>query len=89
MLIMASYRLAYLVTREEGPLEIASRIRGRLDPDQKTWLGRGLNCALCVSFWTSLLMVILWLLPGIVSTVLIIWLAVAGGALLINRWMNK
>lgn len=88
--ILASFRVAYAITREEGPFSVFATVRGRIDPDQRTWVGRGLNCAACVSVWTSLLFVLAILyLPVDVTTPIVFWLAVACGALLINRWVSK
>jgi len=51
---LAAYRLSYLIAREEGPFGITSWLRGKIDSDQRTWIGRGLNCTLCISFWLAL-----------------------------------
>lgn len=48
---LATYRLTRLVTIEEGPFGLAQQLRNVADPDQSTWLGRGLACPWCVSFW--------------------------------------
>ena len=88
--ILAAFRLAYAISKEEGPLGVFASLRGHLDPNQRTWIGRGLNCGACVSVWTSLLIVLAILyLPAEVTTPIVFWLAVACGALLINRWVNK
>ena len=50
----AVYRLARMLTLEEGPLGMWAYVRGHIDPRQETWLGRGLNCPLCVGFWLAL-----------------------------------
>lgn len=85
--ILAAYRLAVMVAKEEGPWSVFSNIRGHLDPNQATWIGRGLNCAACVSVWTALIVVLAILyLPEIIVTPIALWLAVACGAMLINRW---
>lgn len=87
--LMAAYRLAFMISREEGPFSVFASIRGRLDPNQQTWIGRGLNCAACVSVWTSLLMVLAILyLPESVMIPIAFWLAAACGALMINKVMN-
>lgn len=52
---LAVYRVAYMVTREEGPLGVFVWLRGKVDPNQQTWIGRGLNCILCVSVWIGLI----------------------------------
>lgn len=76
--ILAVYRVAHMIAKEDGPFDALAWIRGRIDPDQKTWVGRGLNCVLCLSFWLSLVALGLggsWL----------DWLAVAGGVLVLYR----
>ncbi len=50
---LAVYRISHLLALEEGPFEAFATLRGRFDPDQRTWLGRGLNCPLCVSYWVG------------------------------------
>lgn len=88
--ILAAYRLAHMIAREEGPFSVFANIRGRLDPNQATWLGRGISCAACVSVWTSLLMVLAILyLPAAVMIPIAFWLAVAGGGLILNKVMSK
>ena len=51
---LAAYRLAWLIARDEGPFGLCAWLRGHIDPHQRTWVGRGLNCAGCVSFWLAL-----------------------------------
>lgn len=48
---LATYRIARLVAQEEGPFELAQKLRNVADPDQATWIGRGLQCPWCISFW--------------------------------------
>ena len=74
---IAAYRGSYLITREEGPLGVFALLRERIDPHQKTWVGRGLNCVLCVSFWVTLAVSI------IIGVSWLEWLAMAG---LIVMW---
>src|SRR5262245_51266505 len=81
---LATYRLARMVTQEEGPLDIFVKLRGAIDPDQKTWLGRGINCALCVGFWVSL--GVAFLLAPFDWSLLLIWWGIAGAQILIQKW---
>ena len=79
--ILAVYRVAHMIAKEDGPFDVLSRIRGRIDPEQKGWVGRGINCAACLSFWLSLVVFALggsWLE----------WLAVAGGVLIIHLFFQ-
>lgn len=48
---LATYRAARLIAIEEGPFRLAQRLRNIADPDQKTWVGRGMACMWCLSFW--------------------------------------
>ena len=50
---LATYRVTRLVTIEEGPFALMRKLRGVADPDQRTWVGRGLACPWCVSFWIA------------------------------------
>lgn len=90
--ILASYRLARMLAMEEGPLEIFARVRNRFDPEQATWLGRGLNCPLCLGFWCSLVMALLLAHQDATmhrSETLLAWLAIAGGQTLLHLWAEK
>lgn len=69
---LAAYRVSYAITREEGPIGVFAFMRGHIDPNQRTWLGRGLNCVLCISFWVTLIIALL------LSASVLEWLAMAG-----------
>ena len=82
----AIYRLSYLIAREEGPFSIFRQWRGRVDPNQSTWIGRGIRCPICISFWMSLVTAIVislqyYDLPFFIS----LWLSLAGLAALFER----
>lgn len=79
----AAYRLAYLVVRDEGPFSVFAWIRGRIDANQHTWIGRGLNCLVCVSFWSTLIMALL------LQASLLEWLAMAGAIVLWREVMSR
>lgn len=88
---LATHRLSLAIAEEEGPFSIFTKVRGRLDPDQKTWLGRGVNCIMCVGFWVAL-PTAFWLgVLGIVDPYLtpIVWLGLAGSVVIIRRWEQK
>lgn len=50
---LATYRLTRLIAVEEGPFGLALKLRGALDPDGRTWIGRGMACPWCISFWIA------------------------------------
>jgi len=83
LLLVASFavwRVSRMVTIEEGPFSVFSWLRGHIDPLQQTWIGRGISCLPCVSFWLALI-------PALLLQLSVIeWIGIAGAALLINRW---
>ena len=50
---LATFRLYRLVAIEEGPFGLSTKLRGIADPDQRTWVGRGMACAWCITFWLA------------------------------------
>lgn len=83
LLILAVYRIAYLIAIDEGPFSVIERMRSRIDPNQATWLGRGVRCIACVSFWLALLATLL------TGGSVLDWIATAGGALVIHKAVNR
>lgn len=92
---LAAYRVAYLIAVEDGPFEVAARVREaaerRYPPTmgadgygREHWIVAGLACPLCVSFWAAPAVLLLhaWL-PWLVW-----WLAVAGAVLVAHRWLE-
>jgi hypothetical protein len=96
--VLATYRIARMLAMEEGPFGLFDRVRARIDPDQETWLGRGLNCPLCIGFWVALLFtVLLWYQSGLLigwtlvhhSEFLLVWFALAGAQELAHLWAER
>lgn len=56
---LATYRVTRIILIEDGPFNIFVTLRGALDPDQRTWLGGGMACVWCISFWIGLILVYL------------------------------
>ena len=77
IITLAAYRLSRMIVIEEGPGQVFIRLRSRFSLD--SWLGRGVNCLACVSFWIS----------GIVALLMgaawYVWLAGAAGVVLIGK----
>ena len=88
---LATYRMGRMVALEDGPFDVFRTIRGMFDPDQATWIGRGLNCPLCVSFWAALPVTIILGVLGYVDRwfVFVVWMGLAGGACLLYKWESK
>ena len=53
---LATYRLARMLSREEGPWSLFLLTRKKIDPEQKTWIGRGIRCPLCLGFWVGIVL---------------------------------
>jgi hypothetical protein len=77
---LATWRVASLLTREEGPYRLFSRLRG--GPDVRG-LRRALHCLYCSSVWVAAP------LAGFVAPwsarSIVIWVGLSGGACLLDR----
>ena len=77
---LLAYRLGVLLAEEEGPFRLAERWRNCWLRDD--WMGRGVRCVGCVSFWLAA--IALWLpnadVPGYLA-----WPAAAGLARVLWR----
>lgn len=89
---LATYRLTRLVAIEEGPFRLAQHLRNIADPEQRTWIGRGLACPWCISFWVA--QVIVFLATDAIGLLLVSGLAVSAlaslgmtyGPAIYDRW---
>lgn len=79
---LAVYRISRMITDEEGPFRAFTWLRGLARPD--TWIGRGLECIMCVSFWIALPIALYiggdWLLT---------WPALSAITVVIRKWEQK
>jgi hypothetical protein len=74
-----------MVATEEGPFSLFVKLRNVSFLKQENWIGRGIRCPYCVSFWFGFL-VALWLpLPLSVLDYIFASLALSGGAILIYK----
>lgn len=78
--ILSTWRLAHLLAREDGPVDLIARARARLGDGP--W-GRMLDCFQCVSLWVAA-PVSLWITAKPLDACLV-WLAVSGAACLCER----
>jgi len=88
LLALAVYRLSHMVTSEEGPFEAFAKVRDALGGNQQaTWVGRGIVCILCVSFWVGLLgAVALWFWQVVAVQFVVYALALSGATLALKKW---
>lgn len=96
LIALAVYRVAHMVALEDGPGDVAARLRGwarqrfnrELSPgvESEHWITRGLHCPLCVSFWLTLPAGLLapnpWAWP-------LWWLACAGLVLVLHKAVDR
>jgi len=77
---LAIWRLTHMLWAEDGPWEVFARLRKLAGPGA---IGRILDCFNCLSLWVALPFAIL-LANGWLSG-FILWLALSGGAILLER----
>jgi hypothetical protein len=77
---LATWRLSHLLVHEDGPWDLASRLRARAAGSE---LGRALDCLNCTSLWLAA-PVAAWLAPRATLAPLL-WLALSGAAVLLER----
>lgn len=92
--ILATYRLAYDITRMDGPFEVYVKLRGWFIQrfGEGHWVAEGVNCPICCSFWVSLPISLAALIGDAnISALLwpLYWLGVAGGALTLIKGTTK
>lgn len=73
---LATYRVAHMLAREDGPFDVFALIRSKVSQDH--WYGRGLACVLCLSFWIALPAALIAGLPWFTG-----WLGVAGAVMVL------
>ncbi|HVF59708.1 MAG TPA: DUF1360 domain-containing protein [Thermoanaerobaculia bacterium] len=77
---LATWRVAALLVREDGPFDLIARLRRAL---ARLGAGRALECFFCTSLWVAA-PVALWL-AGATRRWLLVWLALSGAAGLLER----
>lgn len=82
---LATYRLSRMIALEDGPMDVFSNMREAVG--QATWIGRGVHCVLCISFWLSWLVVLLLPLVSLPEYILAA-LGIAGGVVVIHKFFG-
>lgn len=80
---LAVYAVAFMIARLDGPFGVFTWLREHIDPAQNTWLGRGWNCPVCLSFWIGAIV------SMIIGASWIEWLAMIGAIVMINKWVMR
>lgn len=90
---LAVYRLARVVALEEGPFGVFVSLRewaGAHDYGENgqpiTALGRLVSCPMCAGVWLAFPAMLAMFKPGVFSTAVITWLAIAGLQTFLYKW---
>jgi Protein of unknown function (DUF1360) len=75
----ATWRVAHLLSSEDGPLQVVARLRAGLGSSE---LGRLVDCFQCLSIWVAL--PVAAMVPRRRPDQVLIWMAVSGAACLIE-----
>lgn len=78
--ILATWRVAHLLAREDGPFDLVLRARARAGDGV---LGRLMDCPYCLSLWVAAPWA-LWIAHDATEWIAV-WLATSGGASLLER----
>jgi hypothetical protein len=78
--ILATWRLAHLIAREDGPFDVIVRLRIRAGNGV---FGRLMDCPYCLSIWIAIPFT--FLLGHGFTAWIAAWLAISGGASLCER----
>jgi hypothetical protein len=82
--VLATWRLCHLVAHEDGPFDVVVRLRARAGDGL---LGRLMDCPYCLSLWLAapLALLLARRLPDWGAA----WLAVSGGACLVEKLFHR
>jgi hypothetical protein len=82
--VLATWRVAHLIAREDGPFDVVLRLRARAGSGT---LGQLMDCPYCVSIWVAAPWAV-WIAHGPVEWIAV-WLAISGGASLLEGPRSK
>ena len=82
--VLATWRITHLLAREDGPADLIVRLRRRLG---QSFAGRLMDCFYCLSFWVAA--PITFFVGRNPLDLFMIWLALSGGACLLERVGEK
>lgn len=82
--VLATWRLARLVAREDGPFEIVVKLRRRAADG---FAGQLMDCPYCLSLWLAAPFA--FALADTALAWLAAWLAISGGASLIENLLER
>jgi len=86
---LATFRLALLLTREDGPAWIFRKLRNL--PSKKSSAHEGIRCLWCASVWMSAPVTAFFWYRGMIEPIEtpLYWLAFSAGAICFNQAFTK
>ena len=82
--ILATWRVAHLIAREDGPFDLIVRLRVRAG---EGLVGRLMDCPYCLSLWIAVPFA--FTLATSLAAWCTAWLAISGGASLLERYAER
>lgn len=82
--VLATWRIAHLVAREDGPFDVIVRLRTRAGNGM---LGHLMDCPHCLGLWVALPCA--WWMARTPGEWLVAWLGISGGASLAQRFVDR
>ena len=83
--MLAAWRLTHLLTAEDGPGDVVVHLRVRLGDSMA---GKAMDCFYCLSVWIAAPLALFVVHTDVVSWI-VTWLALSGGACLLDRIGNR
>ncbi len=85
---LANYKAAHMISQDgdNGPFNLFQKLRDKVGT--KTWVGEGLHCFSCTSFWGALIAALLIGSGLPFFQFLLVWGAVATLALIVWRYFG-
>ena len=85
---LATFRLALLVSKEEGPANMIETLRNAAPLG---WIRRGMNCEWCQSFWWGMATSFFFTVTGRISWTdfVLYWLAFSAAAIVLNQAFTR
>lgn len=82
--VLAAWRVSHLLAHEDGPADLLIRWRRWLGD---SIVGRLMDCFYCLSLWVAVPLTF-FVTEGVVNR-LVAWLAISGGACLLEKWTGE
>jgi len=82
--ILATWRVAHLIAREDGPFDIIVRLRARAGDGV---IGHLMDCPYCLSIWVAIPFA--FTLANSIPAGVAAWLAISGGAALLECYAQR